>query len=99
MSGRGHFHTNPTPPQLQSQMCKISIARHENDDLGTHLYGKLDRIDRHQDVDVGFVMLAITRRAIFCHYEESVGAKPMQELVLILSFGLPLRVLEVVSPA
>ena len=33
-------------------MCKISIARHDNNDFGTHLYGKLDCIDRHQQVDV-----------------------------------------------
>ena len=71
-------------------MCKISIARHQNDDVGTHLYGKLDCIDRHQDVDVCFVVFAIPGRAIFRHYEESVGAKPMQELVLLISFGLPL---------
>jgi hypothetical protein len=33
---------------LQSQMCKISIARHENDDFGTHLYAKLDFTPRRR---------------------------------------------------
>src|SRR5260221_13052143 len=71
-------------------MRKICVAGHENNDLGPHIYGKLDRIDRHQDVHICFVMLAVTRRPFFYHYEESVGAKPMQELVLLVSFALPL---------
>ena len=45
----------------------------------------------HQDVDVCFVMFTVPGRAIFRHYEESVGATPMQELVLLISFGLPLE--------
>src|SRR5580692_11669263 len=46
--------------ELQSQMGKISISSDKNHYLGTHLHGKLDRIDGHQHVNVCFVVLTVS---------------------------------------
>src|SRR6266487_2557843 len=76
-------------PQLYGEISEISIAGHENDDIGLHLDGKLDRVDRHHHVYVRLVMSFFGGRSILGHDHETVGAQPMDELVFLVSLLLP----------
>src|SRR5438445_12996343 len=77
--------------QLYGEISEISIAGHENDDIGLHLDGKLDRVDRHHHVYVRLVMSFFGGRSILGHDHETVGAQPMHELVLLVPLLLPDR--------
>ena len=77
------------PAQFGSEISKIGVASHEDHDIGPHLDGKLQRVDRHHNVHVRLVITFFGRRTILGHNHESVGAQPVDELVFPVPFVLP----------
>ena len=58
--------------QFDDEIGEIGVAGYEDDEIGTHLDRKLERVDRHHYVNVRFVMPFLGRRPVFGHDHESI---------------------------
>src|SRR4030095_9201754 len=86
---RCDFHADSVPAQLDGEISEIGVASHENHNIGPHLNGKLERVDRHHHVHVCLVMTFFGGGTIFGHDQQYIGAQPMDELVFPVPFVLP----------
>src|SRR4030095_13944141 len=89
LRNRGHFHADAASPQLDCEISKIGVAGYKNNNIRPHLHGELERVDCHHYVNVSLVTALFGRRTVFGYDHESVGAQPLDELVLFVSLFLP----------
>src|SRR5207249_11749551 len=78
-------------PQLNCEISEIGISSYENDNVRPHLKRKLERVDRHHNINIRLVMALFSWRPIFGHDHEPVRTQPMDELVLLVPLLLPDR--------
>src|SRR5439155_3618620 len=83
------FNADPVSAQLDGEISEIGVASHQNHNVGPHLDGKLERVDRHHHVYVCLIMTFFGGRTVFGHDHESVGAQPVDKLVFLIPLLLP----------